>query len=73
LIGDKILNRFKEIFEKITSFYDITLEEWSHDIDHVHILFQGQLNTEFSKFINDYKFASSRMIKKEYPQICKLL
>jgi len=25
------------------------LEEWNHDIDHVHILFRGQPNTEISK------------------------
>ena len=37
--------------------------------DHVHILFRGQPNTEISKFINAYKSASSRLIKKEYPQI----
>ena len=45
------------------------LEEWNHDKDHVHILFRGQPNTEISKFINAYKSAGSRLIKKEYPQI----
>jgi putative transposase len=38
-------------------------------MDHVHILFRGHPNTEISKFINAYKSASSRLIKKEYPQI----
>ena len=73
VIDDKISNRLKEIFERIASSYNITLEEWNHDIDHVHILFRGQPNTELSKFINAYKSASSRLIKKEYPQIRKLL
>jgi len=63
----------KEIFEKIAPTYNITLEEWNHDIDHVHILFRGQPNTEISKFINAYKSASSRLIKKEFPQIRKSL
>ena len=39
----------------------------------MHILFRGQPNTEISKFINTYKSASSRLIKKEFPQICKSL
>ena len=73
VIDDKISNRLKEIFEKIALSYNITLEEWNHDIDNVHILFRGQPNTEISKFINAYKSASSRLIKKEYPQIRKSL
>ena len=39
----------------------------------MHILFRGQPNTEISKFINAYKSASSRLIKKEYPEIRKSL
>jgi len=49
--------------------YNISLQEWNHDGDHIHILFKGQPNTELSKFINAYKSASSRLIKKEYPNI----
>jgi putative transposase len=73
VINKAISNRLKEIFEYISPNYNITLEEWNHDKDHVHILFRGQPNTEISKFINAYKSASSRLIKKEFPQICKSL
>ena len=73
VINDGISNRLKEIFEFIAPKYNITLEEWNHDIDYVHILFRGQPNTEISKFINAYKSASSRLIKKEYPEIRKSL
>ena len=73
VIDDNISNRLKEIFVKIAPVYNITLEEWNHDIDYVHILFRGQPNTEISKFINAYKSASSRLIKKEFPQIRKFL
>ena len=69
VIDDRISSRLREIFEKIASSYNITLEEWNHDTDHVHILFRGQPNTEISRFINAYKSASSRLIKKEFPQI----
>ena len=67
VINDEISNRLKEIFGYIAPNYNITLEEWNHDADHVHILFRGQPNTNISKFINAYKSASSRLIKKEYP------
>ncbi len=73
VINDDISCRLKEIFEHISSKYNITLEEWNYDIDHVHILFRGQPNSEISKFINAYKSVSSRLIKKEYPQIRKSL
>ena len=69
VIDDKISNRLKEIFEYISPGYNITLTEWNHDKDHVHILFSAHPKSELSKFINAYKSASSRLIKKEYPEI----
>ena len=69
VINDQISVRLKEIFSNIESGYNITLEEWNHDIDHVHILFRSEPNSNVSKFINAYKSASSRLIKKEYPSI----
>jgi len=73
VIDNNISNRLKEIFEKIQGNYNITLQEWNHDKDHIHILFKAHPNTELSKFINAYKSASSRLIKKEYPKIKKQL
>ncbi|MDR0454507.1 MAG: IS200/IS605 family transposase [Deferribacteraceae bacterium] len=64
-----ISNRAKVIFEYIMPKYKITLMEWNHDIDHVHILFRSHPKSEISKFINVYKSASSRLLKKEFPQI----
>lgn len=69
VFDDRILDRAKEIFEYISPKYNITLQEWNHDKDHVHILFKAHPNTEISKFINTYKIASSRLLKKEFPQI----
>jgi len=73
VIDDTISNRLKEIFEYIQPNYNITLQEWNHDKDHVHILFKAHPNSEISKFLNSYKSASSRLIKKEFPQIRKSL
>ena len=69
IVDEVISGRLKEIFESVSSRYNITLQEWNHDKDHVHILFKAHPNSELSKFINAYKSASSRLIKKEYQQI----
>ena len=66
---DEISNRAREIFEHIAPNYKIELIEWNYDKDYVHVLFKGQPKTEMSKFINAYKSASSRLLKKEYPTI----
>ncbi|WLC83499.1 IS200/IS605 family transposase [Clostridium estertheticum] len=69
VINDEISNRLREIFEYICPKYNITLDGWNHDKDHVHLLFRGYPNTDISKFINAYKSASSRLIKKEFLSI----
>ncbi len=69
VITDPISNRAKAIFEYIAPNYAITLVEWNHDKDHVHILFKAHPKTEISKFINAYKSASSRLVKKENPAV----
>lgn len=73
VLNNTISDRLKEIFESIAPNYNVTLEEWNHDGDHVHILLKGHPNTELSKFINAYKSASSRLIKKEFPHIRRFL
>ena len=69
VLNDDVSNRLKEIFEYISPNYNITLEEWEHDKDNIHVLFKAHPNSELSKFINSYKSASSRLIKKEFPTI----
>ena len=63
VIDDDISNRLKEIFLRIADSYNIVLEEWNHDIDHVHILFRGAPNTELSKFINVVLCQDLRQLK----------
>ena len=72
VIDDTISDRLKEIFGYISKKYNIALQDWNHDYDHIHILFKAQPNSELSKFINAYKSASSRLIKKEYPQTARV-
>ena len=69
VFDDEISERAKALFEAIAPSYKIEVLEWNYDQDHVHILFKAQPKTELSKFINAYKSASSRVLKKEFPSM----
>ena len=69
VFDNRISERAKEIFSRIAPSYNITLQEWAHDLDHVHILFRAHPKSAISKFINAYKSASSRLLKKEFLEI----
>ena len=65
-VTDVISEYLKHIFCYIAPKYKITLSEWNHDKDHIHIL-------EISKFINAYKAASSRLVKKHFSEMTEKL
>ena len=69
VIDDDIFEFAKERFIDIGINYNIYLEEFNHDQDHIHVLFRAYPNSEISKFINAYKSSTSRMIKKNYPYV----
>lgn len=69
VFDDKISDYIKDMFIRISEKYNIHLEEWNYDKDHVHIMFRAEPNSAISKFINSYKSASSRLVKKEFPEI----
>ena len=73
VIDDEISEFLKDVFIRIAPDYKAELKEWNHDSDHVHILFKAQPDTVLSKFINAYKSASSRVVKRAYPEIRKHL
>ncbi|WP_101773503.1 IS200/IS605 family transposase [Peptostreptococcus faecalis] len=73
VIDDEISDYAKATFERISESYNITLVEWNHDKDHIHIMFKAQPKTEMTKFINAYKSASSRLIKRNFPRVKQFL
>lgn len=73
VFDDEISDFAREMFVEIGSKYNISLVEWNHDTDHVHILFKAHPNSELSKFINAYKGTSSRLLKRDFPYIRKKL
>ena len=71
VINKDISEKLKEMFIEIWQNYGII--GWGSEEDHVHCLFKAKPTTELSKFINAYKSASSRIIKKQFPEIRKHL
>ncbi|MEK4575885.1 MULTISPECIES: IS200/IS605 family transposase [Bacillus] len=69
VFDDDMSDYAKDMFIRLSENYNITLVEWHYDVDHVHILFKAHPNTEMTKFINAYKSASSRLIKRDFPQV----
>ena len=73
VINQQIYDRLINIFLRISKSYRINLQESNFEPDHIHFLFKAKPDTSLMKFINAYKSASSRLIKKEYPHIKKKL
>lgn len=73
VITTPIFKSLINIFNKIGDKYGIEVIESNFEEDHIHILFKSTPNVNMQKFINSYKSASNRTIKKEYPQIYKVL
>ena len=63
----------RDVFVRVAEKHGAELVEWNHDIDHVHVLSRAKPNNNLSKFINAYKSASSRLIKKKFPNIASKL
>ena len=69
VINDVISNRIQEIFEYIGLTYDVEIIEWKHDKDHIHTIISISPSTNLNKYVNATKSASSRLIKKEFPEV----
>ena len=73
VINTLIYGRLMQIFTDIGLKYDVEVLESNFEADHIHILFKATPNINLQRFVNAYKSASSRLIKKEYPKIKKVL
>lgn len=69
-----IRGRVKERLLEIS--YDILEDKWgcsisaiNTDKDHIHVMFEASPQTQLSKLINNYKTVSSRILRKEFPEI----
>ena len=64
--NDKIIDRTKQLVREIADDFDCEIINQETDIDHIHILFKGKPQTEYTKFINSLKGVTSRILRKEF-------
>ena len=73
VLRGKIVNRLKELFEEACNINDWSIEELGIEIDHVHLLIQINPKDNVSKVVQILKGGSSRIIRKEYPNLKEFL
>ncbi|TCM58044.1 putative transposase [Acinetobacter calcoaceticus] len=63
-----MLNRLEEITKKNCTDWEIELLEFNGEADHIHLLIEMHPNIMPSKFINNLKTVTSRLIRKEFAE-----
>ena len=66
-----VSERLKSLVSEIASKFDVQVIEQETDLDHIHVLFASKPSVTLSKFINSLKSVTSRMIRKEFPEVKK--
>ena len=61
-----ILDRLKEIITDLCQKWEVELLEFNAEADHVHLLIEMHPNIMPSKFINNLKTVTSRLMRKEF-------
>jgi putative transposase len=72
-VNDAIINRLKEVNRKIAEKGGVDIINQECDKDHEHILFGATPQTNLVKFINSLKGVSARRLRKEFPELKKIL
>ena len=67
--SQKMLSRLREIAEYIGESHNVKIKEMNGEPDHVHFLLRTKPNCDLSKYINSIKSSSSRLLKKEFPEV----
>ena len=67
-ISQPMMERLKEITNKLFERWDCKLIEMNGEEDHIHILFDAPPQINLANTINNYKTVTSRYIRKEFPK-----
>jgi putative transposase len=62
----EIIEELKARTQKIAESYGITILSIETDLDHIHILFKTQPQTNLIKFINNWKSATSKVLRRKF-------
>lgn len=73
VLKGKIASRIESLMYECASMHGWYIEEMSINMDHVHILIQITPEVSVSKAVQYFKGGSSRIIRKEYPEMEEFL
>ncbi|PWG66790.1 IS200/IS605 family transposase [Bifidobacterium callitrichidarum] len=68
---DEHLKRMEKIMRDVCSDFGCELVEFNGETDHVHLIVSYPPTTQLSTLINSLKGVSSRLLRKEYPDLRK--
>lgn len=70
-INQERLVRLKEIFKQTLEKWGCALIDFNSESDHCHLIVEFKPDVQLSKLIANLKTVSSRLIRKEYPELSK--
>lgn len=73
VITDDISERMAGLFASVAKHYGAELDTWNHERDHVHVMFKAKPSTDIVRLINSAKSCTSRIIRKEHPELEQVL
>lgn len=69
VITKEINDRLKEIaFDIFENRWKLKIIEIESELEHLHIAFESNPQTQLSKLVNNFKTVSSRLIRKEFKE-----
>jgi len=67
----EIIDELKSRTNKIAESYGIKITAIETDLDHLHILFTAKPQTDLLKFINNWKSATSKVLRNKFKKEIK--
>lgn len=73
VITDDIADTIRITIERFNKNYNLEIIEYNYEKDHLHLLFSIQPNVNIQKIVNAMKAATSRIVRKNHPEVKKIL
>lgn len=73
LVNPLVINLLKQTIKDISERFEVNILNIEADKDHFHMLFKTKPTIDMSKYINAIKTISSREIRRNYPEVLKML
>lgn len=73
VLDEIISENLKKIIQRISQDYNVIIIEQETDLDHIHVLFSAKPTLQIPKFISMLKSHTSRLLRKQTPQLRKKL